>query len=838
MRVVEEYVRATQLPDRAEPRAQVLRPSVTPASTASGGLAAIRPEAQTPFDAYLPSGGTGEEVPPDDPGSDEVTPDQPDDVTGEDPSFPDADEVIPGRPFGVGGGVPDWNQPGGTAPDGSFIGSPPRGGHGSELNIGGGVGAGTGNVGRLYVAGEQVDGEFGLGVAGQLDVAPARLVPGLPPSRVAGAAPRGSYVVSGGGQMSVAGRGVANPSQLLPPLTPNVGTPPSATAYAGRADDAGDLIRSIRAGVFADGGNNRALVSEPRFAVPFQLRHPSQLRSIDLVTFAGISSIDSNRLFTTTTPVVANLYRGGSDAFVAGTAVKVAELSFSSSTPALPNFVRTGGAALLPAGNYTLDVVWPLGQFFSALVTPDAHFVGRTLVNSGSGWTSRSFALEVNIRCGSAEANRTFMRVEQPSFDALTSGNVMLGVRVRLRGVYSRLRVGAYMVPTSRSPSGVYPAELARGYADLDPANFPGGVGFADVFFDAPATQSGDLVLELFGSAVEVGLAQAAVQNADWISARGSRAALNRRLAAAPITAPSAQAVPVPAFGRNLGVSVPAQVLTSFVVSTGLVGFGTQEPVGTDEGGAVSDRTTGETLVQDTDTWSLFLHGGDDPNLTETAPQLLDMDPQDGSALYLRFGRVYGVGSSSTGRLGFSGSTSSLRRSTGPDLVVRGALSPSNGVVQDGSGRLFGAGTGLSGGVNPIPQVGLIASDNPTSVPVFAPIRAEPCGRDAWDVGGDGADRFTLVSDESGTWATGRLTGAFSVTDWTKISNLSFKMIRAGYRHALLLAPNGDLYALGDNTRGQLGLPKSTAFAASPVFVTGGIARAFAKMNKSYILAA
>lgn len=63
MRAVEEYVRATQLPERAAPRAQVLRPSATPARTASGGLAAIRPEAQTPFDQYTPlgegDGGTG-----------------------------------------------------------------------------------------------------------------------------------------------------------------------------------------------------------------------------------------------------------------------------------------------------------------------------------------------------------------------------------------------------------------------------------------------------------------------------------------------------------------------------------------------------------------------------------------------------------------------------------------------------------------------------------------------------------------------------------------------------------------------------------------------------------
>lgn len=49
MRVVEEYVRATQLPEQSPRRATVLRTSATPARTAGGGLAGVRPEAQTPF---------------------------------------------------------------------------------------------------------------------------------------------------------------------------------------------------------------------------------------------------------------------------------------------------------------------------------------------------------------------------------------------------------------------------------------------------------------------------------------------------------------------------------------------------------------------------------------------------------------------------------------------------------------------------------------------------------------------------------------------------------------------------------------------------------------------
>ncbi len=86
----------------------------------------------------------------------------------------------------------------------------------------------------------------------------------------------------------------------------------------------------------------------------------------------------------------------------------------------------------------------------------------------------------------------------------------------------------------------------------------------------------------------------------------------------------------------------------------------------------------------------------------------------------------------------------------------------------------------------------------------------------------------------AGQLGTGTLT---EKTDFLRspLNNLTVKAIAAGLNHSLAVTVDGDLYAFGDNSYGQLG-DGTTISTTAPIFVMGGVKDVFTKYNSTFIL--
>jgi hypothetical protein len=833
----EEYIRTTQLPNSGSPRTKILAPTrSSTARTAGGGVAAIRPRGQTPFDAFIQA---VEELP-----IDEEAPAAPLDPTGENPGFPGSDDVrddagtpILGSPPAVGGR--------GVAEDGTFVGAPPRGGHGADLSIGGGLGTGRGDgaSGLLYVCGAQTSCELGLGSVSPGPVSPPKLVRGIPAVSQVGGGAKATLALTSDRALLVAGEGTQTGGTVLVALNPEFheenADVPDGFVDIGRAQSSDPFSPAARSGAVRDGSLINPSYAGQTFFQPFWLMNPSSISAFRASLLNG-SGFPGNYSSNPTFSVL--LYRGGFSAVSAGTAQLVG--TFSASPEPYQEVIEFqevgGGSVSLPAGEYTAALSFRSGNTgFSVTMkksTTDGDFSVGYYSNSGAvssavrmSDTAGDFCASIvpMARTGEVAALRRISSVVQVSSG---EGYVASGLRLFVRGVFASGSISAKLADAY--------GEVFKGVAKLDREAFPGGVGFLDVPLGTPVHDgSYTLTLDAFGADLDVGTVSEPGASLSGVSSAGSLVESpdfeGKRLAFGVVRS-TEDLQPVPGYGKNLGVAMPEREIASFVTAADDYRFASRTAFLVAEEGAVLGgggdlHSTGVTAFGDSVSWRLLL---DPPGV-----QLLAGSP-DGSAIVLKYGKLFSVGDSSNGRLGFSGSSSSLREAQGPSFVDRGKLTPLSGVVRDSSGRLYGAGRGLSGGWNAVPQVGLSPAQNPANSFRFALIRSEAVAIDAWDLGGDAENSFILASDAGGLRATGRLAGAFEFDAWTQLDARPFAWIRCGARHALLLTSEGDLYALGDNGSGQLGLPLSVPFAAVPTFVAGGIARAFASENKTFIIAA
>lgn len=847
----EEYIRTTQLPAAGSPRTKILAPTRSAtARTAGGGVAAIRPKGQTPFDAFIQA---VEELP-----VDEETPAAPvDDAPVVDaPGWPGADDVRADSGVPVTGAPPETGERG-VDDNGNIVGTPPRGGHGGTFDIGGGAGAGRGDgrSGFFYACGEQIGTELGLGEISPGAVSPPRLVPGLPAVEQVASSGAVTLAISADRGLLVAGEGSPTGTEVLAPAAPELHAP-SVEAPTGYVPF-GSIQSSPTApltvlGELAGGVTGTTQAGLGYFQT-FTLSNPAKISGIILqtVTAQGTPTNSAgNPIFT------MKLLKGAISDVIANP-IELCELkNGKNEEPGVRDFKIVGGGDIdLERGSYTAFVRFQTAENDSGVNTGYlAGFLKRyrnsyystARVYSGSGnvfpTVSRMAELSVSVSDAGGEYS-VFMqpysglgdvaiarRLSSPLTVDVGDGLSAVSVRAFLRGVTEDGDISA----TVFNGAG---EEVARGVAKLRAQNFPGTVGHVDINLGAPLPNGGySVTFDAFGARFEIGTIVSPGQRMSGVSSTGAffdAEILNDRRVATAVFRASGDLEKVPAFGRNFGLATAEQFLTRFQSAAEDVGFSRRASffIST-EGSVVGGRSAysaGLTPLKDSASWSLVL---DPPGL-----DLLASSP-DGAVLALRYGRVFGLGDSSNGRLGFPGSSEALRESQAPVFVDRGALNAMNGVLRDTGGRLYGAGRGLDVGWNPIPQVGLQPAQNPAFSSSFQLIRAEPTAIDSWDLGGDVSASFLLASDASGLYATGSLPGVFHLDAWTLLDPREFAWIRCGARHVLLVTADGDLYALGDNSHGQLGLPMSTTSVAAPTFVGGGIARAFASENKTFIIAA
>ncbi|WP_322893461.1 MULTISPECIES: RCC1 domain-containing protein [unclassified Yoonia] len=826
---IEEYIRQTQLVPAQQPRKKKTGADrSTGARTARGGPAAIKAKGQTPFEKKRAA--LEEE---------EFLQDIEDlDLIDAEGLFPRIDDYESPGIFGNPGRQPDYTI-GGVDENGVFIGPPPIGGHTEELVVGSGQGAGTGFRGYLYVAGEQINGEFGIGVPGAFNFTPASIVPGVPRMRNVGAGPRATYAVSDAYVMHVAGEGTLNDGEIIPEVTPTTGAMPDIIDYvdAGRryVTSTPFALSATEGSLATSGGSSRQLVSK-RYATPFTLPSAALVKSVYIDSRQANNELPE-RLFTTATPVIAVIHAGTMAEFLDGTSTVFATLSFTSSTPSQPIFVTDDGSeVLLPPGQYVVDIDWTLADFRVSRYNAQNDFVGQTLEFDGSEWTEWFGTNSANFYLQTSDTeNAKIVRLES-AFPPVESGHTV-GVRIAVRSVFKKERIGVQIRRGRLSSAD--PVILARGTADIDPDDFAIGYGFVDVFFDSPITDASnsEIVIDTFGGSFEFG-ASATTSGArlSSISSKGSRFTQPRRLACAPITIPAIANAPQASYGRNLGLAVVDQVVAKFVAEETRTAFSGSLPIAASENGAaVGDMTTGSIAGRETDGWSKWL---EKDGLIAVRPDLLALDYSDGSGLFHRYDKLVGFGDSTLGRLGFSGISSELRASSAPAQRVRprAAISPLSSVIRY-EDRLWGAGNARVGDWNAIPQMGIGSQSNPLFSNDFKVISNIKVAFDAWDLGGDLNESFLLFSTSAGLYATGKMGTAFERNQIALISPIAFSWIRCGYQHALMMTADGDVYVIGSNSHGQLALPLSIEFVAEPTFLAGGFSKAFAAMNKSFFIA-
>lgn len=867
---LETFVRRVQSRTVMPKRRAASVPSGSQAAFGAGGNARVRPRAETPFDRVAADSGETDAV--DD--GEIVTPDAPviagpdfDDPTGEYSGFPaSGDWTSPTSRGGTSGGTAPSYESGGTDESGAPVGRNPAYAHGAEIEQGEGAGAGGGTAsdGRLYAAGAQSSGELGVGDASAAVVTPARVAPAVPLISDVFFSQNASFALTSGGSLLAAGAAIENNEKISEYST--IESPLFSSFQINWFADATSIATNATPLVFdtfKTGLYNTFSVSPGTYSMELTIADPAIVSAIKM-TFL---SRNSGLLSSETRTISAKLHKLTEAQFHAGARNIVARFEYTGNGSLTPVLSIDGKPAALPAGVYTLEVEWPAVTFGAT------RYIGSTFgrynafklrswrklntttgewlrFDSGTGGTNDyTAAVSDDFAPGTEEAPPIeIIGPAQPEYRvarmvamasvAFANNQFACGVKMRARISSSSAKIGVGI--RRRSDLTL----IAYGYSEI--ARPDGGIAEFSVNFFTPvkiSTLNGasvehfDVMIDTYGSAVEfAGTASGQVtpKEVAVISTTGAHffGELGRNALAVSALYADGDPTPKTAYGRNLGMSQLSPVLEKFRDTGPDRGFSSVAPtssgvVAVSGGSLVS---SGLTPFSDTDAWTVVR-----PAEIASARRVYG-DGAGGLLLIDGGGRLYGLGASTSGRLGFSGSSSSLRLCDGLRFVSRAKVTAKNAIAQGADGYLYGAGECRASTYNPIPQVGLTLQ--PLTAPRFGLIYASRVGADAWDLGGGAGGSFALIAREDGLYATGVLTGAFALSTWTRISTVRFSRVSCGLDHALLVTPSGDLHAIGSNSSGQCGLPLSTAMLSAPTFVAGGVARAFAGPQRSLIICA
>ena len=838
----ESFVRKTQIRETGQSqRSKSLSGFGASSKTASGSVSAIRPFAQTPFDKFIADSAF----------EDELETDATEDSPFEDPAddFPDPSD-FPLSPGGgeIGGSAPGFAE-GGTDEAGNFVGTPPVFDHGQIIDgDSNSIGSGSGSFGRLYACGRQNSGEFGLGVPGAESFERFRVVPSVPLMRSVFSATNSTFCIAGNNQLLVAGEALESEGQLFDAQNLSSASLLSASSFI-RADQSTSLQNIIFRRTAPHSSDVIEVNPSEKIATSHILLNPTVLHEFKFNNI-NFDNITINDAFNGS---VLKIYRGANADFLSGNAQLFSQMSFDNNSGSF----RSEGGVALPADNYIFELEYNGSEQARFRRSTSLNFplitssVGTYVFSNGS-WSQQvtgAFNSPVNPCFDMFSANeepKTVRRIFQAVNQGFSSGgsNTIFGVKVGLRSVFDPAKIGVRFFEFSQTSDGASFSELGAGLADVDPENFPGGAGEVEILLSNPLGTASNILfcIETFGSSYEVaarmssgpsefgGTIYSVFEDGSILQAnRSISQVLNHSfIVSSPLNATSS------AFGRNLGVFVSSSEIDSFVLTAETSGF---SRIVATQSGAIglsgnSVRATGETQISDTELFEVVSGVRNISHIATDGNVLLAVNSS--SEL------LYAAKTSSANISAFTAS-SSLRKVALPFFVSRSAITETHAVVRGNDGRLRGVGKAKNGNANALPGVGVDPALAPSTIEEFELLTSSSVAPDAFDVGGDSTDGFTVYADQSGVYIAGRVPGGSYESDhFELISTVSnVRKVSCGRDHFLLLTQDGDLWVGGSNAHGQLGLPlAATEIGTIPVPFAGGFADCHAGDRKSFVIAA